>query len=165
MRRLRQQLRILRTHIEHPTTGTRTRVCEAAESSAPVAQKRLPVSRRSWHAQEVQRIFSDLNRKHALGSLTKGNDVTDVVLKYIPVGTSFDAAEGILRSAGCRIDIHPADIPKPHRPLRPQEPVLATLVLGGWPMGHYLSVALVPKENGDYGTVTSVSAAILMAYS
>jgi hypothetical protein len=78
--------------------------------------------------QEVQRIFSDLKRRHALGSLTTGNDVTDVVLKYIPVGTSFDAAEGILRSAGCRIDIHPADIPKPHRPLRPQEPVLATLV-------------------------------------
>jgi hypothetical protein len=32
-------------------------------------------------------------------------------------------------------------------------------------MGHFLSVALVPRENGDYSIVTGVSANILMAYS
>ena len=114
---------------------------------------------------EIQGIYAELKRTHALGSPRTGNDVSDVVLKYIPVGTSFDAAEAILRNAGCKIGTRPADIPKPWRPLEPQEPVLATLPLGGWPLGHYLSVALVPRENGDYSTVTRVSAKILMAYS
>jgi hypothetical protein len=114
---------------------------------------------------EIQGIYADLKRRHALGSPRRGNDVTDVVLKYIPAGTSFDTAEAILRNAGCKIGTRPADIPKPARPLEPQEPVLATLHLGGWPLGHYLSVALVPRENGDYSTVTRVSATILMAYS
>jgi hypothetical protein len=114
---------------------------------------------------EIRAIYADLKREKAFAPPLRGNDVTAVVLKYIPVGTSFEVAEAILRNAGCKIGVHPADIPNPSRPLNPQEPVLATLPLGGWPLGHFLSVALVPRENGDYSTVVRVSAAILMAYS
>jgi hypothetical protein len=95
---------------------------------------------------EIKTIYADLKKRHALSSPTSGgNDVTDVVLEYIPVGTSFDAAETILRSAGCKIDAHPADIPNPARPLMPQEPVLARLKLEGWLTPRVLIVSLVPE--------------------
>jgi hypothetical protein len=113
---------------------------------------------------EIKEIYASLKRTHALGSPTKGNDVTDVVLKYIPVGTSFDAAEAILRGGGFQVGPRPADIPNPWRPLYPQEPQLAKLHLEGWLTPHYLSVSLVPRANGDYSVVTRVHAAIVMAY-
>ena len=114
---------------------------------------------------EIKVIYADLKKRHSLGSPTSGgNDVTDIVLKYIPVGTSFDTAEAILRSAGCKIGAHPADIPNPARPLRAQEPVLATLKLEGWLTPEVLTVSLVPRANGDYNSVTSVSAGIILLY-
>jgi hypothetical protein len=37
-----------------------------------------------------------------------GNEVTDVVVRYIPIGTTFDDAESILRSAGFSVDSRPS---------------------------------------------------------
>jgi hypothetical protein len=114
---------------------------------------------------EIKDVFANLKKTRALGTPTKGNDITDVVLKYIPVGATFQAAESILRAAGCKVDIHPTDIPNLNRPLEPQTPVLAKLILGGWPLAHYLLVSLVPRTNGDYSVVTGLSATILVSYS
>jgi hypothetical protein len=58
---------------------------------------------------ELQRAYKDL--RHTGKFKAGGNDVSDVVRKYVPVGTSFVDAETTLRSSGFDID-----------PLPPREP-------------------------------------------
>jgi hypothetical protein len=94
----------------------------STDSSAPpaTADARDYVQKGQDLRHEIRGIYADLKRKHALGSPMKGIDVTDDVMKYIPIGTSFDAAEAILRDAGCEIGRRPGDVPKLNRPLEPQ---------------------------------------------
>jgi hypothetical protein len=137
----------------------------ASGSVAPSADSSAYARAGKQLRRELKDIYATLRRTHDLGSPTRGHDVTDTVLKYIPAGTSFTDAEAILVAAGFRVDPRPGDVVNPYRPLEPQEPQLAKLPLGGWPLGHYVLVALTPRANDDYSVVTRVSAAILMAYS
>jgi hypothetical protein len=112
---------------------------------------------------EIQAIYS--KSRGTPWPRGRGPDVTDIVLKYIPVGTSFDVAEAILRGAGCKVGPRPTDIPNPNRPLGPQEPELGRLNLGGWPIATVMGVSLYPGATGDYTAVAKISASIFVLYS
>jgi hypothetical protein len=90
-----------------------------------------------------------------------GDDISDIVIKYIPIGTSFDDAEDVLRAAGFHID-DPRVTPRPDNWLYPYD-VVASIV----PFHQYffsrtnLYVNLSPKNPGDYHTVNSVSAGLV----
>ena len=58
---------------------------------------------------ELERAYQEL--RHTGGFKSAGNDVSPILKKYVPVGTSFANAETTLRSAGFNID-----------PLPPREP-------------------------------------------
>jgi hypothetical protein len=150
----------------YPTAPVADTSTVATSSTAPAAHHdTIDYARTGKQLRhELKEVYANLKRTHALGSPRKGNDVTDVVLKYIPVGTSFDAAEAILRGGGFQVGPRPADIRNPGRSFYPQEPELAKLHLEGWLTPHYVGVSLVPRANGDYSVVTGVSAAIVMAY-
>ncbi len=67
---------------------------------------------------EIERVFKELRSS---GKLKSQNPISDLVMKYVPVGTSFKDAEAILRSAEWKIRItqgslkavgHFSDIPQ-----------------------------------------------------
>jgi hypothetical protein len=58
---------------------------------------------------ELERAYQDL--RHTGDFKAAGNDVSSIVKKYVPVGTSFANAETTLRSSGFNIDPLPAQEP------------------------------------------------------
>src|SRR5207249_9735577 len=54
---------------------------------------------------EIEAAYKQLKSAKKLRTGIKGNDITELVLKYVPIGTSFDDAENILRFAG--FTVHP----------------------------------------------------------
>jgi hypothetical protein len=137
-------------------------VSAAVSSSTSIAADQYVQKGKSLR-REIQAIYS--KTRSTPWPRGVGPDVTDVVLKYIPVGTSFDVAEAILRGAGCMMGPRPTDIPNPNRPLGPQEPELGRLTLGGWPIATVMGVSLYPVATGDYSAVVKVSASIFVLYS
>ena len=97
---------------------------------------------------------AEYKRLEKSGTLQRGSDVTGLVQKYIPAGTSFDDAKAVLRAAGCRIGmtIHGN--------------VLGDVRLGGGiASGVSLVIELAPKAPGDFTVVDKVSASIIVQYS
>jgi hypothetical protein len=117
--------------------------------------------------QALERAYKDL--RHTGLFKAGGNDVSDIVEKYVPVGTSFADAETTLRSSGF-------DIERPREP--PNIPcslwndenksmmslaIFGTLVLAQHGISRMtVEVTLLPKilEAGDQNTVKRVHAAI-----
>ena len=65
---------------------------------------------------ELERAYQDL--RHTGDFKPAGNDVSSIVKKYVPVGTSFANAETTLRSSGFNIDpLPPLEAPKNPSPL------------------------------------------------
>ena len=64
---------------------------------------------------ELERAYQDL--RHTGGFKSAGNDVSSIVQKYVPVGTSFANAETTLRSSGFNIDLPPREPSKNPSPL------------------------------------------------
>ena len=60
---------------------------------------------------ELERAYQDL--RHTGDFKPAGNDVSSIVKKYVPVGTSFANAETTLRSSGFNTD--PLPPPEPRR--------------------------------------------------
>src|SRR5437763_13898291 len=54
---------------------------------------------------EIEAVYKQLKSAKKLRTGIKGNDITELVLKYVPIGTFFDDAENILRFAG--FTVHP----------------------------------------------------------
>ena len=117
---------------------------------------------------ELERAYQDL--RHTGGFKSAGNDVSSIVKKYVPVGTSFANAETTLRSSEFNID-----------PLPPREPlktpsslwscehelmmrfaIFGTLVLAQQGVSRItVEITLLPKILGpDHNTVKGVHAAI-----
>ena len=111
---------------------------------------------------ELERAYQDLRRTGEFKSA--GNDVSSIVKKYVPVGTSFANAETTLRSSGFNIDpLPPREPPKNPSPLRSDEhAIFATLVLAQRGVSRItVEVTLLPKILGaDHNTVKGVHAAI-----
>jgi hypothetical protein len=89
----------------------------------------------------------------------RGTDITKLVEKYIPLGTSFDDAEQVLRCAGFTVYPRPPSNIVSDRPDRYN--VAAFLQLRGAVFYKTQAiVSLAPRAPGDYSTVTRISAGI-----
>jgi hypothetical protein len=91
-----------------------------------------------------------------------GADVTDAVLPYIPVGSSFSDAETILRHAGFFVGGHP-DVNTQFGPNHGKDwyAVLASISpFARWQMFFRTSlyVVLLPRSPGDYSVVSKIRA-------
>jgi hypothetical protein len=116
---------------------------------------------------ELERAYQDL--RHTGEFKSAGNDVSPIVRKYVPVGTSFANAETILRSSGFNIDPQPPREPNIPSPLRSDEnklmmrfAIFGMLVLAQQGVSRItVEVTLLPKISGaDHNTVKGVHAAI-----
>src|SRR5262249_148119 len=116
---------------------------------------------------ELQRAYQDLRRTGEFKSA--GNDVSSIVRKYIPVGTSFADAPTTLRSCGFYIDPLPPRKPKNPSPLWSDEhksmmrfAISGTVVLAQHGVSKMaVEITLLPKILGaDDNTVKGVRAVI-----
>jgi hypothetical protein len=117
---------------------------------------------------ELERAYQDL--RHTAEFKSDGNDVSSIVQKYVPVGTSFANAETTLRSSGFNIDpLPPREPPKNPSPLWSGEhklmvrsAIFGTLVLAQQGVSRItVEITLLPKILGaDHNTVKGVHAAI-----
>jgi hypothetical protein len=99
---------------------------------------------------ELERAYQDL--RHTGAFKAAGNDVSSIVKKYVPVGTSFASAETTLRGSGFNIDLLPP----------PEVAIFGTLVLAREGFSRItVEITLLPKILGpDHNTVKGVHAAI-----
>jgi len=116
---------------------------------------------------ELQRAYQDLRRTGEFKSA--GNDVSSIVKKYVPVGTSFADAATTLRSCGFDIDPLPPREPKNPSPLWSDEhksmmrfAIFGTLVLAQHGVSRMtVEITLLPKiSEADHNTVKGVRAMI-----
>jgi hypothetical protein len=117
---------------------------------------------------ELERAYQDLRRTGDFKSA--GNDVSSIVKKYVPVGTSFANAETTLRSSGFNIDpLPPREPPENPSPLWSDEQklmmrfaIFGTLVLAQQGVSRItVEITLLPKILGaDDNTVKGIHAAI-----
>jgi hypothetical protein len=94
-------------------------------------------------------------------SLKPSNDITEVVVRYIPIGTSFDEAEQMLRNSGFRVEHRPSANPPSTFPWRYD--VIAVIDSFDWtafPSKVSVSVNLSPKAPGNYDKVSGIHAVI-----
>ena len=89
------------------------------------------------------------------------NIITDIVIKYIPIGTSFDDAEAILRAAGFKVSP------------REQNPIFHDLYEVNAVIDQYvtalfgntsINVVLRPKNKDDWSAVQSLEAEITIQW-
>jgi hypothetical protein len=117
---------------------------------------------------ELERTYQDLRRTGDFKSA--GKDVSAIVKKYVPVGTSFANAETALRSSGFNIDSLPPQEP-PTNPspagngehkLMTRFAIFGTLVLAQHGFSRItVEITLLPEKSGtDHNTVKGVHAAI-----
>lgn len=90
-----------------------------------------------------------------------GNDVTDTVLRTIPIGTSFDDAETILRAAGFIVGPRPGPNPQGVRPDR-FDVVGSVIPYEQQAFGRVnLYVHLIPSSDRNYLNIHSVQAGFI----
>ena len=106
---------------------------------------------------EVEAAYAQLQAAHL-----PGLDVTATLMRHIPVGTTFDDAEAILRSAGCKLSGRP---PARHagEAVPNEDAVIARATLGGGGFQAIMFFAsLTPKYPGEFSTVQSVAGGLLV---
>lgn len=104
---------------------------------------------------EIDAVYVELRVSKSLNNTVHdGNDVTAIVLNYIPVGMRFDDAEAILRAAGCKIG----------SPQQGRLVARARMKDKLLDLKHTLSVELTPSTSGDYDVVHDVTAKIYLQY-
>jgi len=134
----------------------------ASEREKSVEGSKQLVDRGRQLRLDIDRTYKKLSEEGAIKNQGMGrNFITDVVTKYIPLGTSFDDAEAILRAAG--FTVYPR-IPNPRiSDLYPEKhDVIATIdQYVPTPFGKTsVDVALRPRAPGDYSVVQNVTAEI-----
>jgi hypothetical protein len=151
-------------------------ICMSLLMAAHVSAKDRPKQVTAWGFQErgarlrleLERTYQDL--RHTGDFKSAGNDVSPIVKKYVPVGTSFANAETTLRSSGFNID----PLPPREAPDNPSPPwsgedelmmrfaIFATLVLAQKGVSRItVEITLIPgRLEPDHNTVKGVHAAI-----
>jgi len=113
---------------------------------------------------ELDRAYQDL--RHTGQFKSAGNDVSSIVQKYVPAGTSFANAEITLRSSGFNVDpLPPREPPKTPSVSSSDErksAIFGTLVLAQHGVSRItVEITLLPKILGaDHDTVKNVHATI-----
>jgi hypothetical protein len=144
-------------HAQAAGHWSQVRPPEAASAAAPAAPVAAdPLTQRGWRLRaEIDATYQDLRASKTLTHrVDQSNDVTPVVLKYIPVGTSFDEAAAILRAAGCVIGV------------TAQGHGYATLPMkdGLLQVKHTFAIDLVPRTANDFSIIGEVSGNIYENY-
>src|SRR2546426_8955768 len=109
---------------------------------------------------EIELVYKQLKSGKKLQVGIKGNDIGEIVKKYVPIGTSFDDAENILRFAGFTVHPRPAADAAGNRP--DKYLVYATIdsLDKGFIWKVEVIVSLSPKAPGDYSDVSKISASL-----
>jgi hypothetical protein len=105
---------------------------------------------------EIDAAYRQLRISNSLkNAVNDGNDVASIVLKYILIGMSFDDAESILRTAGCKIEV-----PR-------QGHILASTHLKDrfFDLKHAFAVDLAPLASRGFVAVNQVRATIYLEYA
>jgi len=103
----------------------------------------------------IDDVFLQLRASKSLKeSIHDGNDVTAIVVTYIPVGMSFDDAEAIVKATGWKIE--------PSR----QGHIIARARMRDrlFDAKHALTVEVVPETSDGFSVVKAVSATIYLVY-
>jgi hypothetical protein len=114
----------------------------------------------------IDKKYKELHDANAI-SMRHVNDITPLVLQYVPIGTSFDDADKILRAAGFGVAPHPVLHPVLKFPDGAEYDVLGRInpytnpyiESGLIPTGTSLDIDLTPPSPTDYSKVSRVSAA------
>lgn len=125
----------------------------AVQGKAVSADALLQLGRRL--RAEIDAAYAQMKESKTLSNIVRqGNDVTPIVLKYIPVGIAFDDAKAILRSAGCVI------------PPLEQGHVFGRSAMkdGMLEVKHTFAVELTPRTPGDFSVVGAVRGTIFTKY-
>jgi len=113
---------------------------------------------------EIDAAYKTLERTGAIKNQGAGrNFITHVAVRYIPGGTPFEEAEGILRAAG--FDIQPRT-PNRFLPEPQKYDVRATIdQYASMPLGKTsVTVCLRPRSPNDYSVVQSLTAEITRSF-
>lgn len=106
----------------------------------------------------IDDVYKKLSEANAIKTMGNGrNLITDVVVKYIPIGSSFDEAETVLRVAGFNVG------PRGNNPVFPNY-FSATGVIDQYVPTLFgktsISVSLEPASKSDWTVVRSITAEI-----
>jgi hypothetical protein len=110
----------------------------------------------------IDEVYEKLADAKTLKSMGNGrNIITDVVIKYIPIGISFDDAEAILRAAGFKVGP------------RGRNPIFHDLYEVDAVIDQYvptlfgntsIDVSLEPTSSNDWHTVKNITAEIIRQF-
>ena len=111
---------------------------------------------------EIDETYKRMDDTHQIKSPFNGqNFITDVVIKYIPIGTSFDEAEAILRAAGFKVGPREGHV-------RSHDKFLVVADIDQYaptPFGKTsVVVFLEPASQYDWSIVTSLRATIIRQF-
>jgi len=138
--------------------ATKTNIADKGNSSMTKAE--LERRGKELRAAIDQKYKELIDTKTFVNDPTKGNDITVVVLKYIPIGMSFDNGETILRAAGMNVGQHP-DINLPDNGPATYAVWASALLLQELGCQTSSSVFLYPSIPGKYDKIKKVDAGIL----
>jgi hypothetical protein len=104
---------------------------------------------------EIDAVYKQLRASKSLkNTVNDGNDVSDIVLKYISLGMPLDDAEAILRAAGGKME-----------PTRQGHLVARIRMRDGFlDLKHTLAIELAGPAPGDLDVIRNVTATIYLAY-
>jgi hypothetical protein len=108
----------------------------------------------------IEHTYQELSASNALKYDTP---IDYVVLRYIPLDTSFNDAEQILRSAGFKVDPRPTTNPQGTRPDRYDVTASIVPFIDRFPSRTSIYVSMAPKLPGDYSTIARLSASIIVS--
>jgi hypothetical protein len=132
--------------------GTAAAAPTTAQAAPTPTAPADPLTQRGWRLRaEIDATYQQLRATRTLTQrVDQTNDVTPVVQKYIPVGTSFDDAAAILRAAGCSIGV------------KTNGHGYATLAMrdGLLQAKHTFAIDLVPRTANDFSVIGDVGGII-----
>ena len=110
---------------------------------------------------DIERTYDRLVDEGAVQKGDDGIDITSIVAAYIPVGSSFDTAENILKEAG----FHVGSRPGPNRNSFGDYSVIASLSPFRTSLVSKVDVYifLYPQSPTDYNEIAKVDAAIMVS--
>ncbi len=124
----------------------------------------------------IDQTYKKMSEAHAIKAMPHSdeNDLTSVVVQYIPLGTSFDDAEKILRSAGFKVGPRPSTnspgIPGDNTPKIQDERITKSVIATIDPYSSFLDgkitigVFLTPESPTDFTKVSKIHAGIGASY-
>ncbi|WP_156545996.1 hypothetical protein [Cupriavidus sp. D384] len=111
---------------------------------------------------EIDKTYQELDRTH---SLRRENDISSVVLRYIPIGMSFDDAETVLHYAGFTLGPRPNANPTGNLPGKSAVRAVIGHYTQKFPSKTDVSVLIFPEEPGNYKKgISKINASIIITY-